>query len=56
MRPQDLPGDAPPEVRNALGIRAPFAMFTATMTDGTLAAAREFAADLIVTTGATRRD
>lgn len=51
MRPEDLPGDAPPEVRNALGIRAPFAMFTATMTDGTLAAAREFAADLIVTTG-----
>lgn len=51
MRPEELPADAPPEVRNALGVRAPFPMFTATMTDGTLAAARGFAADLIVTTG-----
>ena len=50
-RREDLPDDAPSEVRNAVGIRAPFPMFTALMTDGTLAAARDFAADLIVTTG-----
>ena len=51
QRPEGLPADAPPEVRAALAARAPFPMFTATMTDGTLAAARDFAADLIVTTG-----
>lgn len=47
----DLPADAPIEVRNAIGVPAPFPMFTATMTDGTIAAARAFRPDVIATTG-----
>lgn len=50
-RAEDLPADAPPEVRAATAIRAPFPMFTAMMTEGTVAAARAFAADVVVTTG-----
>jgi UDP:flavonoid glycosyltransferase YjiC (YdhE family) len=48
---EDLPDDAPLEVRNAVGVPAPFAMFTATMTEGTIAAARAFRPDAIATTG-----
>jgi UDP:flavonoid glycosyltransferase YjiC (YdhE family) len=47
----DLPDDAPLEVRNAVGVPAPFPIFTATMTDGTIAAAKAFRPDVIATTG-----
>ena len=48
--PDAAPPDAPEELRLAGGQRAPFAMFTVVMTEPTIAAARAFAADVIVTT------
>ncbi len=49
-RPDELPADAPVEVKNAARVHAPFAAFTATMTEGTIAAARSFRPDVIATT------
>lgn len=51
QRADDLPLDAPPEVVAATAVRAPFPMFTALMTEGTIAAARAFDAEAIITTG-----
>jgi UDP:flavonoid glycosyltransferase YjiC (YdhE family) len=49
--PDQVPADSEPEIRAAARGRAPFPMFTATMTEGTIAAARGFQPDLIATTG-----
>ena len=49
--PDEVPADSWPELRAAARARAPFSMFTATMTEGTIAAARGFRPDLIATTG-----
>jgi UDP:flavonoid glycosyltransferase YjiC (YdhE family) len=49
--PDSVPDTEPVEVRRAADSHAPFAMFTAIMTEGTIAAARAFAPDLIATTG-----
>jgi UDP:flavonoid glycosyltransferase YjiC (YdhE family) len=49
-RPEAVPEDLPREFHLASQQRAPFAMFTAAMTEGTVAAARAFAADLVVYT------
>ena len=50
-RPDDVPTDLPAEIRAAARVRAPFAMFTATMTEPTIGAARAFRPDLVATTG-----
>ncbi|HEX3784306.1 MAG TPA: nucleotide disphospho-sugar-binding domain-containing protein [Pseudonocardiaceae bacterium] len=42
--------ELPPEYRQAAEAGNPFAMFTVTMTEGTIAAGREFGADLVVYT------
>jgi UDP:flavonoid glycosyltransferase YjiC (YdhE family) len=47
-RPDALPDGAAPEFQLASRERAPFAMFTAAMTEGTIQAARAFGADLMV--------
>ncbi len=49
--PDAVPADLPPEITSAARARAPFAMFTATMTEPTIAAARAFRPDLVATTG-----
>lgn len=49
--PEAVPDDLPPEISAAARARAPFAMFTATMTEPTIAAARDFRPDLVATTG-----
>jgi UDP:flavonoid glycosyltransferase YjiC (YdhE family) len=49
-RPDAVPDDLPREFHLASQQRAPFAMFTAAMTEGTVGAARAFAADLVVYT------
>ena len=48
--PAAVPVDAPEELRLAAAQRAPFAMFTVLMTEPTIAAARAFEPDVIVTT------
>jgi len=42
--------DVPPEYRRAIAARQPFGLFTLTMTEGTIAAARDWAPDLVVYT------
>jgi len=49
-RPETVPEGSPREVHLASQERAPFAMFTAAMTEGTVRAADAFAADLVVYT------
>lgn len=49
-RPEAVPADLPREFRVASHERAPFAMFTAAMTEPTVQAAQNFAADLLVHT------
>lgn len=49
--PDELPADAPIEVKNATRVPAPFPIFTATMTEGTIAAARSFQPDVIAAAG-----
>lgn len=50
-RRDELAPDAPAEVVAATGIPAPFPMFTALMTEGTIAAAQSFEPDVLITTG-----
>ncbi|HEU5485399.1 MAG TPA: nucleotide disphospho-sugar-binding domain-containing protein, partial [Microlunatus sp.] len=49
--PGDLSTAVPPEIVAAAHVPAPFAMFTALMTDGTAAAAHSFVPDVVATTG-----